>query len=1487
MPHMLDELKTLRLYRGEYLYPMNQKDRLKNSIVYLFTPSTNSSIKVMNSPNAKKNQLYFKSYYLEKNIDIVLDTTHSMNEALNINDEIYEPSILLEMNGLINEDIYLNEAELYIRDGNQVIRSFNGPLVNSLILNEAMVKTKHGTYNFSNIFKRMLYNSRIKTQKEVLLKYDNIKEQVPYINFTYANPQIYQNKNVFYDWSYYTESFFKHFPKTQYRADSALDVFYNFVLNYLNYNYFTLNGYKEQTIVIPINDWCQGQSDPFNFKEYITPISMIWRFLRDRPDGIIQKLFNNKTVLFTSDNLFFTVDFSFLNRPDHAKLINLLKYLVMRSGKVEIEDLTGDSKKSIVIQLADKLEKEGNISLQNLSGGTDKMSKTELEDSGLLQEPQLSDDNEVKKAALVNKLEKIADKSTDIKDAEKQLENPDDEKESEWLKDVLLDLQSDNNGTKMNAARISRMNQARNDILTKQIKGKSIKDLLKSFKENNDIPESSIPIDNIDDHWKHVRFPNFNKSYDLRPDIVAMFMHFQDVTHPMNIVSLNVENTSTFEDYKETWSCVYEDAETGKRHTMTLDIPLLIGNRFMKLRGNEKSLIGQLMLLPIVKTDQDTVQIVSNYNKIFIRRKSPSGASKSTPTINKLVKALDKYDGKDFKVIPGDNTKISAKYVLPIDFADISGLYSRIKFKDGSYISFNMNELSKIPFDKAVLPKEDLKLKDEDLNKKYLGVYVKDGKRIPIFDQFDTYLLNVILEHDKSQEFLNLYSAASVAKRLVYAEASIMATKIPIAILLSYNIGLQTLLNKLGVKYEFSETRPSKDKTYIKFSDGYLLYSDTTMEQNIVLNGLMGQDFSDYSIKQINGKDMWLDILDDYGGKIKADGFDNFYDLMFDPITKEICDKIHLPNNYVDALIYGSQLLIDNSYNKHTDISGNRLRTNEVIVGHLYLVLSKAYGAYRNMIKRSKGQSAFSAKRDAVIDSILNHDQTSSDLSTLTPLLEAEAAAKVTFKGLSGMNSDRAFSIDKRTYDKSMIGILGLSTGFANTVGINRQLVIDAGITNKRGFISKVDAKNLDNLSTFTILEALSPLAVNHDDPIRTCMAFTQTVQHQMLVKKSMPNLITTGCDEALPYLTSNKFSYKFAGQRGIVTEVTPDYVIIQDLDTKEYDYIDTREIIQKNSDGGFYITTKLDAIVKKGDRIKNNQILAYNKACYSSSIGAGKNSNVISYNLGTLAKVAVMDTDLGYEDSCVVDNTISEALATEFVVQKELDLDKNTNVYNLVKVGEHIEEGDPLLVFQDAFDEKEANELLASLAKDNSMLTDLGRKQVHSKVTGTVQDIKIYRTCELDVLSPTLQKICKDYESGINKLKKVMDKYKVDKKYTLESTDKLPMVGKLKNTDGVKIEFYIKVYDKFGIGDKLVFGQALKGVNSHIVPVGQEAYTDFRPNEHINAFLTIDGVFARMVTSSQAMGLTNKALIELTRQCQEELGIKWRPLQEILQDEN
>lgn len=1500
MSIFLDEVKPLKHYSGNFYYPIDMENRMKNSIIYLLTPNIDSSIKVMNHKFTDLNKNLFKSYFVEKNIQFIINRTNEGSgielngESIN-NTGIY--SLLSENLSLFHTNTELNE-EKFINNLSDTNYSIFFPDFVDEVLTEDTMNTKYGKYNLSNEFRKLLYNQRMKNQKDILILYNEIKSKVPYIKFTYVDPSLYQMKNVFYDWSFYTESYFKN---NRYISNKGLDLFFGFIDRFVSDKRF--GNYNKRTLVIPVDDWVKvsNTKDILDFRTSINPISMIYRSMKYVPE-----MFNNwKDILlvFITNNSFFTMELD----PDGykgniPKFINLIKQMELNDSN-NVENIVGDSKKAILQQLADNISKSG-IQLDNLSGGTSELSKEELEEKDLLNNAKTTDDIEIKKAALVNKLNKIADQSISTKDALEKLNSKDSgsEKDMEDLKDILIDIESEE-GVNMNAARSNRYLKMQKEILTKEVSGRTVKELLDSFKENSSLEEESIPIDSIDDSWKHIKFQNFNKQYTnyMDADITYVFMHFNTVTHPLNVLDIKNEDTSTSEDYKTTWTCKYEDAESGKRFNIVVDIPNLIGNRFMKLRGNEKILQGQWMLLPISKTDEDTVQMVSNYNKIFVRRKSPNGLSKSSAIVNRLTKALSKYDGKEMKVSFGSNKKVCEKYELPIEFIDLASIFSKIEFKNGSYISFNLDELRDIEFDRNLLPDEDKKLPLKELNKKYIGIYVKkvNNNKLRFPENGDWSIAASILStiNMMAKDFNDYYKVTSASKRLMYSEASILNTTIPVIVVLSYAIGLQRVLDRLKIIYHVSEKRPTiySDDYVFKFSDAYLsidLGEQLGHENNnlisrmglqLLLNGLSSCDIQSHSIKEINSKDMWLDILDDFGGRIKADGLDNFYDLMFDPITKDVCHILKIPDNYIDGLIYANNLLIDNKYISHNDIRGNRLRINEIIVGHLYLVLSKEFGSYRNMVKRNKGQSIFEVKRSAVIDSILNHDQTSSDLSSLTPLLEAEMAAQTTWKGLSGMNSDRAFSADKRLYDKSMLGVVGMSTGFAGTVGINRHMTIDAGVINKRGFISSKKPKDLSTTNAFTIMEAVSPYAINHNDPFRTAMAFTQTAKHQMLVQKSMPNLVTTGADEALPYITSNKFSYKFKGKHGVVKELTDEYMIIEDQNGNK-EFVDLRETIRKNSDGGFYVTTKLDPVFKKGDKLKYNDIVAYDKKSYSNAIGHQGDPQKLSYNIGTLAKVAIMNTDMGYEDSCVVDDSISEALTTEFCVQKEINLPKTANIYNIVKIGQEIQEGDPLLIFQETFeDDEDANELMLSLSSDNDELSDLARKQVRAKISGVIQDIKVFRTCELEQLSPTLLKFVKDYESRINKLKKVMKKNNINKEYELEPTYKLAQEGKLKSVDGIRIEFYIKERDKFGIGDKLVFDQALKGVNSFIIPKGKEGYTDYRKNEHVNAFLTISGVMGRMVASTQLLGFSNKLLIELTRQCQEELGIEWRALQDIL----
>lgn len=239
-----------------------------------------------------------------------------------------------------------------------------------------------------------------------------------------------------------------------------------------------------------------------------------------------------------------------------------------------------------------------------------------------------------------------------------------------------------------------------------------------------------------------------------------------------------------------------------------------------------------------------------------------------------------------------------------------------------------------------------------------------------------------------------------------------------------------------------------------------------------------------------------------------------------------------------------------------------------------------------------------------------------------------------------------------------------------------------------------------------------------------------------------------------------------------------------------------------------------------------------------------------------------------GYEDSAIISNRLSQNLMSQVVVQKSVLLDEKTNVYNLIKKGKHVDVGDTLMIIQNAFDEEDANALLRNIT-DTDYVSTVGRVPIKSKITGTVQDIKIYRSCDLEDMSDSLKKIVSDYDAEIRKLRKAAKGS--ESGLDLEPDYKLPPTGKLKNSPNhVLIEFYLRYDDRMSIGDKVVYYSALKGVVKDIFPEGDEPRSEFRPNEPIDTMMSVESINARMVGSIISTGYINKILIELARKSRE-----------------
>lgn len=1361
--------------------------------------------------------------------------------------------------------------------------------------NYMMILSEDSKYNTT--IRGLLYKDRLKKDKDLISLYSSIKNDNPQITKTFVNLARYKGLNVYVDMAYYNQSFAKN---NKYKGEKAIAIYTELLKRYINNSMYIENGYKRQTIFIPVLDWCPDAGfKPWLFKNSINPISAIYRLIVSDP-GALLDIFGDRDVVFCGTNNYFKINFT--NTHDNLKLkfLELIKKLIAlgQTGQIEedpMDEPTGDSPKAIAYDIADKLEKSQNISITKMQfTGTNNGAKNPYDttkplnvkskaiatppsasDVKDLNEPErdkekekVSDGKDVSKSVVEKEKEKLANEIIDAANNSTSVDDAMEKLDGDYVKKLIASIADEENPS-MNKARSARMTAVHDKFIEKQIRGKSIKDMLDPQKNNTEepIPETALPIASINPEWKKMQYMNFDKLYDMDADIIRILESMSTWSLPIAIREVSVQDDSTSEDYLDLWTVNCEDSY-GKRFSLIFDVPKFVNNnKYLRLRGNDKTIESQITLIPVLKTDDDAAQIVSNYKKIFVRRYNMV-AGKSCIVCDRIVRALRKYKGNKITVYEGDNSKVCRKYDLPIQYVDLASVYDKIETPE-HIIYFNQDEIRErykvddskgIPF--AVY-------KNSMDSSKWTVIYNTDGN-------IDHDIYSIIMQGDK--EFVDICDTIPRASKYCYTKASILNSAIPLIVILGYHVGLTNVLNRQHINYSFKEKldkyeRTDVNKDWIKFSDGYLVY-DNNIETSILLNGLKECPTESYSVANADDKSMYVDFLGEFCERIKADGLDNFYDCMIDPITKEALEHYKLPTDYIGCLLYANDLLADNKFVNHTTITSRRLRREEIVAGYVYQALTDSYGTYAMQNKHMRTGTPMTIKRTAVIDKFMM-DPTEKDLSINNMLSDVESTNSVSAKGLVGMNSERSYSLDKRIYDESMLNVLGMSTGFAGNVGITRQATLDMNVSGKRGYIENTvsDSSELNDVKTLTATEAVSPFCTTHNDPFRSAMTFIQKSKHAMRCYDEDPLLVTNGADEALPYMSSDIFAHKAKG-KGKVAELVPDqYMIIEYSDGTPNECINLSTTIEKNSDGGFFIPLKLDTDLKVGSTVKEGQIVAYDHLSIGNTLGESGN---LAYKAGTLAKVAIPVTDEGYEDSAIISDRLSKAMSCDIIKVRSVTLDKNTNIYDVVPVGSHIEEGDQLMVWQTPYDSEDLEILQRNLAGDSEELSALGRNPVKAECTGTLIGMRLYRCVELNELSPSLRKLFNAYEKPINEKKKVMESKGIPT-YNLPPTYKLSPTGKLKHCeDGILIEFCQQYTDVPAIGDKIVWQDANKGVNKGIFPVGKEPYTALRPNEVIDGFITTTSINGRMVCSIGQYGALAKLMVELDRTCKDMLGIKY-----------
>ena len=135
---------------------------------------------------------------------------------------------------------------------------------------------------------------------------------------------------------------------------------------------------------------------------------------------------------------------------------------------------------------------------------------------------------------------------------------------------------------------------------------------------------------------------------------------------------------------------------------------------------------------------------------------------------------------------------------------------------------------------------------------------------------------------------------------------------------------------------------------------------------------------------------------------------------------------------------------------------------------------------------------------------------------------------------------------------------------------------------------------------------------------------------------------------------------------------------------------VDLSPKIVKNGAGGFYLSNQLTTDLKLGDKFKKDDVLAFHKDFFTKSVISGTR-----YNVGTLAKVAVMSSYNTYQDAGMCTEELSQQMASDVVHETSVVIGMNANIESMVSIGDHVEVGDTLIAYDTSFKENELNKFL------------------------------------------------------------------------------------------------------------------------------------------------------------------------------------------------
>jgi len=1019
--------------------------------------------------------------------------------------------------------------------------------------------------------------------------------------------------------------------------------------------------------------------------------------------------------------------------------------------------------------------------------------------------------------------------------------------------------------------------------------GETINDVLKRSKAQS-IEPLNIDVGHKNKGVNNCTAVQFRKSYfakQFEPDVVNTLLTLSNpnVELPLHLTDYKLVDTSDMHNDMQTLTFTMKD-KSGKSHTNKVHFPIFKDGIIMKTNGGLKFMSQQLTLQPIVKIGPNSVRVSTWHNKAEIYRKGTKLSGK-TEVLKKFIKK-HVPDINDIVFNLGNCTIKNSAYLTTLEYDEFAGDYHLCTIG-------NEEKFIKIYFDQETIR--------ERITEEGIKYNDKDGKLLPVAITNDNTVisLNTItnktsvkidgsnksfsdllrwgIDEYSSTDTESLFSKITIPNGLVYAECLLISKRSPVGIMLAYMYGLDEVLNKMGVKYKIVDRiegkRIPKLSSSEKLNLGQIVFADKIMyydlypfRHSLVLNGLRKMDTELYTLDEMNGIDRlpYIDYFESVWGNIQiTKGYNGVKEYMIDPRSADIIVRRYgiKPHN-LDVFLYATGLLEDKSYIRETSAEANRIRHGEILVTMFYKEMVKEYLMFKHRSGNTKGK--FSIDPDCILKR-LGKSPIVASYDVLNPIREFENAGSITYKGEGGLNTDRAYTQEKRSYDETMMGILAISTPDSGAVGITKHGTVNARILNTYGELApadKKDMKNIDFTSMGNAAELLVPYAINKDNAKRVAFV-TKESKHLTPTNTTNRMLFGNGMERTMAHVASSMFINKAKDDGQVIKVDDVNNLVIVKYKDGTSEGFSTQSDAAKNGGGGFYINNKKESVYAEGRKFKKGDILIKNPTYFKND----KGQQNIEYAIGALAEVAVMIVPGTFEDSSVVSESLGNKLSADVIMKKPVVFSDQSIINSIKEVGDEIRTDEVLMSFEDAYDDDDANQLLSFLGDHAS---DVVNHKPKAKHAGKVSAIKIFYTSPIEDMSESCQKLINRYRARINKRIKVLRENGIPnpEKVIGESVEQVtPYKGKI---DGemiepgqILVEFYTQYTDYVNGGDKILFYASIKSVVQRKLPNSIAPFVIRNGKKVIvEAIVSPISIKHRQVTSiHHAIGL-NKGLIQL-----------------------